>query len=327
MASFKFKNVYLNDYYTVVGPLEKNSHLRRLDLVMDDYYIGEKTFEQAEVKMQQLVIDNIIGKNNLAISDVDLLVGGDLTNQIAISSYSAKNYNIPFLGLYSACATFVEGLIVSSTMIDSGKLKKVINITSSHNLTAERQFRYPLEYGIQRKETMTFTATGSCAVYLSCKVSKVKIESITLGKVIDYDQYDANDMGRAMAPAALDTYLQHMKDLKRDGTYYDLILTGDLSNYGKKIMKDLLKEENQKYNEYDDCGCLLYDVTQNVYQGGSGPVCNALVSFGYIYQMILKGKYKRVLVLATGALLNPVMTNQKLSIPCVCHGYVLEAVV
>ena len=173
---------------------------------------------------------------------------------------------------------------------------------------------------------MTFTATGSCAVYLSCKVSKVKIESITLGKVIDYDQDDANDMGRAMAPAALDTYLQHMKDLKRDGTYYDLILTGDLSNYGKKIMKDLLKEENQKYNEYDDCGCLLYDVTQNIYQGGSGPVCNALVSFGYIYQMILKGKYKRVLVLATGALLNPVMTNQKLSIPCVCHGYVLEGV-
>ena len=211
-------------------------------------------------------------------------------------------------------------------MIENHNIQNAIACTVSHNATAERQFRYPIEYGIQRKETMTFTATGSCAVYLSCKVSKVKIESITLGKVIDYDQYDANDMGRAMAPAALDTYLQHMKDLKRDGTYYDLILTGDLSNYGKKIMKDLLKEENQKYNEYDDCGCLLYDVTQNVYQGGSGPVCNALVSFGYIYQMILKGKYKRVLVLATGALLNPVMTNQKLSIPCVCHGYVLEGV-
>jgi len=173
---------------------------------------------------------------------------------------------------------------------------------------------------------MTFTATGSVAVFLSNKPSQIRIESITLGKVIDFDQYDANDMGRAMAPAALDTYLQHMKDLKRDGTYYDLILTGDLSRYGKTIMKDLLKEENQKYNEYDDCGCLLYDVTQNVYQGGSGPVCNGLVSFGYIYQMMLKGKYQRVLVLATGALLNPVMTNQKLSIPCVCHGYVLEVV-
>ena len=212
-------------------------------------------------------------------------------------------------------------------MHENHNIHKAIACTVSHNATAERQFRYPLEYGIQRKETMTFTATGSVAVYLSNKPSSIRIESITLGKVIDYDQYDANDMGRAMAPAALDTYLQHMKDLKRDGTYYDLILTGDLSHYGKTIMKDLLKEENQKYNEYDDCGCLLYDVTQNVYQGGSGPVCNALVSFGYIYKMMLQGKYKRVLVLATGALLNPVMTNQKLSIPCVCHGYVLEVVV
>lgn len=188
------------------------------------------------------------------------------------------------------------------------------------------QFRYPLEYGIQRKETMTFTATGSVAVFLTNKPSQVRIESITLGKVIDYDQYDANDMGRAMAPAALDTYLQHMKDLNRDGTYYDLILTGDLSHYGKTIMKELLKEENQKYNDYDDCGCLLYDVRQNVYQGGSGPVCNGLVSFGYVYQMMLKGKYNRVLILATGALLNPVMTNQKYRFLVLFMDYVLEVV-
>ena len=177
----KFKNVYLNDYYTIVGPLEKNSRLKRLDMVMDDYYIGEKTFEQDEVKMQQLVIDNLIGKNNLNISDIDLLVGGDLTNQIAISNYSAKNYNIPFLGLYSACATFVESLIVASSMVDSGKLKKVISITSSHNLTAERQFRYPVEYGAPRAHTATFTSTGAVSTLLSKKPSKINLKVQQLG--------------------------------------------------------------------------------------------------------------------------------------------------
>ena len=269
---------------------------------------------------------NGLKKGKVKKEEIDLYFGGDLNNQITACYYYANHLHRPFIGLYSACSTIGLALANASIMIENHNIHSAMACTVSHNATAERQFRYPLEYGIQRKETMTFTATGSVAVFLSNKPSQIRIESITLGKVIDFDQYDANDMGRAMAPAALDTYLQHMKDLKRDGTYYDLILTGDLSRYGKTIMKDLLKEENQKYNEYDDCGCLLYDVTQNVYQGGSGPVCNGLVSFGYIYQMMLKGKYQRVLVLATGALLNPVMTNQKLSIPCVCHGYVLEVV-
>ena len=193
----KFKNVYLNDYYTIVGPLEKNSHLKRLDMVMDDYYIGEKTFEQAEVKMQQIVIDNIIGKNNLNISDIDLLVGGDLTNQIAISNYSAKNYNIPFLGLYSACATFAESLIVASCMIDSGKIKKAISITSSHNLTAERQFRYPVEYGAPKPHTATFTTTGAVSTLLSKNYSKIRLESATIGVPVDLGvNEDRKSVGR-----------------------------------------------------------------------------------------------------------------------------------
>ena len=312
---------------SVVGPKVGQGPLKEyFNLILQDDLYGEKSWELAESKMVQTAMHMAAQKAGKKLEDINYLIGGDLINQIVPSSFAARELGIPFFGIYGACSTMAEGMCLSAMLIDGGFADLILSGASSHYCTAERQFRYPLEYGIQRKETMTFTATGSCAVYLSCKVSKVKIESITLGKVIDYDQYDANDMGRAMAPAALDTYLQHMKDLKRDGTYYDLILTGDLSNYGKKIMKDLLKEENQKYNEYDDCGCLLYDITQNIYQGGSGPVCNALVSFGYIYQMILKGKYKRVLVLATGALLNPVMTNQKLSIPCVCHGYVLEGV-
>ena len=253
--------------------------------------------------------------------------GGDLNNQITACYYYASHLYKPFIGLYSACSTIGLAIANASIMIENHNIQNAIACTVSHNATAERQFRYPIEYGIQRKETMTFTATGSCAVYLSCKVSKVKIESITLGKVIDYDQYDANDMGRAMAPAALDTYLQHMKDLKRDGTYYDLILTGDLSNYGKKIMKDLLKERKSKIIMNMMIVDVFYMMLPKMFiKVEVDRFVNALVSFGYIYQIDLKGKYKRVLVLATGALLNPVMTNQKLSIPCVCHGYVLEGV-
>ena len=299
--SFIFENVYIQSVGTTAGIVEHQGPLGHyFDKHYPDHYHHQKSYEQAEIEMLKDAILLCLKKGKVKKEDIDLYFGGDLNNQITACYYYASHLYKPFIGLYSACSTIGLAIANASIMIENHNIQNAIACTVSHNATAERQFRYPIEYGIQRKETMTFTATGSCAVYLSCKVSKVKIESITLGKVIDYDQYDANDMGRAMAPAALDTYLQHMKDLKRDGTYYDLILTGDLSNYGKKIMKDLLKEENQKYNEYDDCG--------------------------YIYQMILKGKYKRVLVLATGALLNPVMTNQKLSIPCVCHGYVLEGV-
>ena len=299
--SFIFENVYIQSVGTTAGIVEHQGPLGHyFDKHYPDHYHHQKSYEQAEIEMLKDAILLCLKKGKVKKEDIDLYFGGDLNNQITACYYYASHLYKPFIGLYSACSTIGLAIANASIMIENHNIQNAIACTVSHNATAERQFRYPIEYGIQRKQTMTFTATGSCAVYLSCKVSKVKIESITLGKVIDYDQYDANDMGRAMAPAALDTYLQHMKDL--------------------------LKEENQKYNEYDDCGCLLYDITQNIYQGGSGPVCNALVSFGYIYQMILKGKYKRVLVLATGALLNPVMTNQKLSIPCVCHGYVLEGV-
>ena len=180
MASIKFKNVYLNDYKTIIGPMEKESHLKKADIVMNDYYLGEKTFEMAEVKMQKCVFDKVLKDNNLNISNIDLLVGSDLTNQIAISNYNAKEYNIPFLGLYSACAGFVQGLIVSSTYVDSGTFKRVVSVTSSHNLTAERQFRYPVEYGAPRPNTATFTSTGAVATLLSKKVGKIKVESVIL---------------------------------------------------------------------------------------------------------------------------------------------------
>ena len=322
MASFKFKNVYLNDYYTVVGPLEKNSQLKRLDLVMNDYYIGEKTFEQAEVKMQQAVLDKIISKNNLSLSSIDLLVGGDLTNQIAISNYSAKNYNIPFLGLYSACATFASSLIVASCMIDSGKAKNVIGITSSHNLTAERQFRYPVEYGSPKPHTATFTTTGAVSTYLSKSVGKIRVESGTVGSVVDLGITDANNLGAAMAPAAASTIASHLNSLKRDINYYDLVLTGDLGCVGKNILKDYMDiVYNIKLKKYLDAGCELYLDSQDTYAGGSGPACLPIVLFNKI---LLNKKYKKILIVATGALHSPTTVNQHGTIPAIAHAISLE---
>ena len=322
MGSFKFRNVYLNDFYTVVGPLEKESHLKRFDLVMNDYYYGEKTFEQAEVKMQTQVIDALIAKNSLQISDIDALMGGDLTNQIAITNYATKNYNIPFVGVYSACATFVEELILASSLIDGNKMKKIIGITSSHNLTAERQFRYPVEYGAPRPHTATFTTTGAVATLLSKKESKIKIESATLGVPVDLGVTDANNLGAAMAPAAASTIATHLASLKRDANYYDLVLTGDLGCVGGKIMEDYLAQVyGLKLKKYLDAGCELYLDSQNTNAGGSGPACLPIVLFNKI---LINKKYKKILLVATGALHSPTLVNQKGSIPSIAHAVSLE---
>lgn len=322
MVSLKFKNVYLNDYFTIVGPLEKESHLKRFDLTMDDYYIGQKTFEQAEIKMQELVIDNILKRNNLKNSDVDCLVGGDLTNQIAVSNASAKNYNIPFLGLYSACATFTESLIVGASLIDAGSIKRVLGITSSHNLTAERQFRYPIEYGAPKPHTATFTSTGAVSTFLSKKPSRIKIESATIGVPVDLGVTDANNLGAAMAPAAASTIAAHFTSLKRDYNYYDLVLTGDLGCVGSKILEDYLETAyGIKLKKMMDAGCELYLDSQDTYAGGSGPACMPIVLFNKI---LLNKKYKKILIVATGALHSPTSVNQHQAIPSIAHAVSLE---
>ena len=323
MASKQFKNIYLNDFITLVGPLEKESHLKKYNLIMDDYYYGEKTFEQAEIKMQKSVIDQLLKQNSLKNADISLLVGGDLTNQIAITSYSAKNYNFPFLGLYSACATFVESLIVAATFVESG-CKKVIGVTSSHNLTAEKQFRYPIEYGAPRPHTATFTTTGAISTLISKKESKIKIESATIGTPIDMGISDANNMGAVMAPAAASTLMLHLTELKRDINYYDLILTGDLGCVGAKILEDyLLTNYNIKMKKYLDAGCELFLSSQETYAGGSGPACLPLVFFNKI---LTTKKYKKILLIATGALHSVALVNQANPIPGIAHAISLEVI-
>ena len=289
---------------------------------MDDYYYKEKTFEQAEVKMQEDVVNNLKKNNSLNDSDIDLLVGGDLTNQIAVSSYNAKNYNIPFLGVYSACATFPEELILASNFVDCSGFKKVITVVSSHNLTAEKQFRYPVEYGAPRPHTSTFTTTGAIATLVGKRESKIKIESSTIGVAIDMDISDANHMGAVMAPAAASTLMRHLTDLKREASYYDLILTGDLGCVGGKIFQDYLeKNYNVQLKNYMDAGCELFLDSQETYAGGSGPACLPLVLFNKILE---SKKYKKILIIATGALHSVALVNQKMPIPAIAHALSLE---
>lgn len=322
MASRKFNNVYIKDNFSIVGPLEKDGMLKNYDLVMDDYYYGEKTFEQAEIKMQKVVMDNLLAHNRLSESKIDVLLGGDLINQTSISSYNASKYRIPYLGLYSACATYIEELIVGASLI-SGKLaKNVVGVTSSHNLNAERQFRYPIEYGAIKKHTTTFTTTAAIATLLTSELSNIRIESATIGKVIDMGVKDVNNMGAVMAPAAADTLYTHLLEMKRNINYYDIIVTGDLGKVGKELFTELLdKNYNLRIKKYMDAGCEIYTNTQETYAGASGPVALPLV----LYEKVLScKKYKKILVIATGSLQSVQLANQKLGIPGIAHAISLE---
>ena len=322
MASLKFNNVYLNDWFTICGPLESNSRLKKLDITMDDYYYGEKTFEKAEAKMQNMVMQRILERNRLKYENVDIIVGGDLLDQITATNYACINMPISLLGIYSACATFPESLIVSSMFIENKGIKRALSITSSHNLTAERQFRYPIEYGSPKPHTSTFTGTASISTLMSKVTGKIKIESATIGKVTEMGIKDANHLGAVMAPAAARTLYEHLTDLKRDINYYDLILTGDLGCIGSKIFKEyVLRKYNLKVKKYLDAGCELYVKSEEVYSGGSGPACLPLVLFNKILPL---GKYKKILIIGTGALHSKTFVNQKNPIPAIAHAVSLE---
>ncbi|MBE6154629.1 MAG: stage V sporulation protein AD [Firmicutes bacterium] len=322
MASKKFNNVYIKDNVSIVGPLESEGLLKNYDLLMDDYYYGEKTFEQAEIKMQRQVVNNLLQHNKLTDSKIDLLIGGDLINQISISSYNASLFRIPYLGTYSACATYIEELIIGATFITAKLAKNVVAVTSSHNLNAERQFRYPVEYGAIKKHTTTFTTTGAVATLLTNEPSHIKIESATIGKALDMGVKDANNMGAVMAPAAAEVLNTHLIEMKRNINYYDLILTGDLGKVGKDIFLDMLnKVYNINLKKYMDAGCEIYTTNQETYAGASGPVALPLVLFERVLSC---KKYKKILVIATGSLQSVQLANQKLGIPGIAHAISLE---
>lgn len=313
---FNFKDVYINDYFSIVGPLEEKSNLKGYNLSMEDYYYGEDTFEKAETKMQNIVLDNLLKKHK-----PDLIMGSDLMNQMTITNMSLNNRNIPYLGIYSACASSVGGILNIASLIDSKKIKEGLYITSSHNLNAEKQYRFPIEYGAPKPIRSTFTTTGSVGFTLSKTPSNLKVLNGTLGCVIDSYVKDVFNMGAVMARSAVDTFLRHLKLTKTNYQDYDLILTGDLGKVGEKIFKELLKKEGISLNNYMDSGTLIY--TNNEYSGGSGPVVLPLVFFNKI---IHSKKYKKILLLATGSLHSPVLVNQKNSIPAITHAVTIEVI-
>lgn len=326
----KYKNVFIEDVYTICGNYENDGPLSKyFDKKYEkDLYFGEESWEKAEVHLLKEANTKIMDKNKLKDKDIDLLISGDLQNQIAASDYMARCFDIPFLGIFEACSCMGEAIAIGSLFIDSGKAKRVITSVSSHNMVSEKQFRNPTEYGTPKPRTATFTSTGSTSLLLGTK-GKVRIESSTIGRVRDLGIKDANHMGAVMAPAAGDVIYEHLKDTKRDSDYYDLIVTGDLGIYGKEILRDYMKSKYgiSLLDNYNDCGVMLYDLDkQPVFAGGSGPVCSALVTFGYIYKEMLKGKYKRVLYVPTGAIFSPTFTFQKESIPSIANAISLEVI-
>ena len=327
-----FRNVYLDNASTVCGPYEAKGPLsKNFDKkYTDDLYCKEKSFEKAEIRLLEDSIKILLKKTKLTSKDIDLVIAGDLLNQITSSCYGALNLKSPFLGIYTACATSIEGILIGATFIDAGKANNIITSCSSHNMTSEKQFRNPTEYGSPKPMTATFTATGGASALLSNKPSKIRVVNGLIGTIVDFNQKDAFIMGAAMAGAAADTLYKYLTETNTKPSDYDLILTGDLGKYGKEIFKDLMLNE---YNidlskNYNDCGTMLYDLEEQkeVMAGGSGPVCSALVNYSTIIKDLMNNKYKKVLLIATGALFSPIMLYQKENILSIANLICLEAI-
>ncbi len=329
--TIKFDNVYVDTVSTVAGPHERKGPLKdKFDKTYDDFYMNEKSWEMAEAKISNESIQILLDKANKKREDIDLIIAGDLSNQIAASCYGVYNFNIPFLGIYSACSTSTEGIILASVFINTMLAKKVIVTVSSHNMAQEKEFRNPTEYGAPKPNSATFTSTGGASILLSNTKSKVRVESATIGRECDMEQNDANNMGAVMAVAAADTIYRHLKDTKRDASYYDLIITGDLGVYGKKILIEYMKSEYgiDISMNHKDSGMMLFDMEndKDVKAGGSGPCCSPLVNYSYIIPLLEKGKLKRVLIAATAALFSPTTLFQKKNILSISHAVSLESV-
>ncbi|MEG6612486.1 stage V sporulation protein AD [Pseudoclostridium thermosuccinogenes] len=309
------------------GPFESQGGLAAdFDMFHDDLWLGENSFEKAEKKLLEEACETAIKKAGLKKEDVQFFLSGDLINQIIASSFTARTLGIPYLGLYGACSSSMEGLALASLIVDSKFAVNALAATSSHNAAAEKQYRYPTEYGAQKPPTAQWTVTGAGAAVVSQQGEGPKVTSATIGRVVDMGLSDPFNMGAAMAPAAVDTIEAHFRDLNIDASQYDLIATGDLGRVGHRIAGDLLKKHGIDIPEekFTDCGILMYRSDQPVFAGASGCACAATATYGHFINRMKRGELKKILIVATGALLSPMSYQQKESIPCIAHAVSIE---
>ena len=322
--TFNIKDdVVIRDTFTIVGSKEGEGPLKdNFDLIVDDLW-GEDSWEKSELKFQKSAIENLLNKNNLIKDNIDLLISGDLLNQIVSSSFAARDIGLPYIGVYGACSTMALSMGLGALIIDGGFANNVICATSSHFCSAERQYRLPLEMGGQRPMSSQWTVTGSGAVWLSNTGKGPKIKNVTFGKIIDLGVSDANNMGAAMAPAAYDSLKQNIEDTKND---YDLIVTGDLGTVGKSIVNKMFNDDKMSIEKkYDDCGTIIFDIEkQDVHAGGSGCGCSAVVFGSFLYKKLLNKEIKKLLFTSTGALHSPTVSLQGESIPGIAHCIGIE---
>lgn len=313
---------------TVAGPKECAGVVGKyVDKALSDDMFGESTYEKAECKMLAYAIGKAIENAELSEKDIDMMISGDLLNQIISASFAARDFDFPFLGVYGACSTMAESLALAAAFIDAGYFNRIVAATGSHFSSAERQYRYPLELGNTRPPQSQWTVTGAGGAVVAKSGGGVAITAATFGKVVDFGISDVNNMGAAMAPAACNTILTHLKDTGRAPDYYDLIVTGDLGALGSRIVKDLTWEKGVDIQpNHVDCGEIVYNVIEDEFQGGSGAGCSAVVFNSYLMDKLRRREINRVLFAATGALLSTVSSGQGESIPCICHAVSVENV-
>ena len=312
---------------SIVGPKEADGPMASyFDKCLEDEFWGEKSWEKAESKIIKETVNLAVSKSGLANTDLDYCFAGDLLNQCISSDFGLRDTNVPFFGVFGACSTFVESMCLGSVFIEGGAANNVICATSSHFCSAEKQFRFPLEYANQRPKSATWTVTGSAAFVLGKERGMAKITGITTGKIVDFGIKDSMNMGAAMAPAAKEVIRQHFEDFGRSEKEYDRIITGDLGTVGQKILIDLLLKDGYDISKiHSDCGIEIFDAeSQNTGAGGSGCGCSAVTLSAYFLKQIEDGTLKRILFVPTGALLSTVSFNEGMTVPGIAHAVVIE---
>ncbi len=326
--TLKFKDVYIQSSAAVAGPEEANGPLKPyFDYCFDSIYANQKSYEEGEKEMSKTAILTALKKSGLSSKDIDVAFGGDLTDQLAVSNFLAKEMPYSFIGVYGACSTAMLSLALAATFVSSKCAKNALCFSSSNYGSAERQFRYPTEYGIEKKDATTITVSGAGAALVGTRATKIKVIACTFGQVHDVQWTDVNDMGSPMAYAAFDTIASHLKHSKKTFKDYDLIMTGDLSEVGSKILKEMFEKEGKVFYNHIDSGSLVYEQGEkDKFSGGSGCGCIAITTYGYILNKMSRNEIKRILLVGTGALHSKTSVGQKNVIPVVAHAVELERV-